>query len=139
MDMMELTTYMGEEEGLIMSVDDFVIAQFGSINAFLADIHASIRETNKTMGEIGGVQRAHSESLKRVERRLDGATKYTQKMIDDLKRTTTGMEIRLQSLAPQKTKKEWLRGVLNAANVKLILLILASILAFVAGITVPIQ
>lgn len=117
---------------LVMSVDDYVISQFSAINASLSDIQTALRGANSAVGRIEGVQKEQARTIERVERRLNDVTKDTQGAVNDLKRTTGEIEVKLGSLVP-KPKGPWYREAMTADNVKLVLLIVMSVIAIVAG------
>jgi len=121
----------------LIPVDRYVISQFNAINTSLNSIQNTMYETQRTVGEIEGVQKAQAVSLQKVEKRLDSVIKTTDMKVDDLSRETTEIKIRLLSDEPSREKIKWLRDAFNGHNVKILLLILAAVIAGALGVSFP--
>lgn len=124
-----------------MPTDDHIISQFVSVNNNLANIQSAIQETNRAVGEIKGEQRAQAASLRRVERRLDDSNSETRQVVEDLKIVTSNVQNKLHSIVPKVEagleRNAWLRKAFSPENVKMALLIIASIVAVALGVSFP--
>ena len=125
-----------------MSTDDHIISQFTAINSTMSSINSAIRETNQVIGRVEGVQVSQWGAIKRVEKQLEAVTGKTCSDIDSLKEVTGELDSKVMMLKAKKlsrvppSKKTW-SDALTADNVKLALLIVLTILALVAGVSIP--
>lgn len=132
-----------------MRTDDFIIAQFSTVNKTLDNINGAIRDTNRELGEVKGVQASQWETIKDVKKQMATITDHyeqcpTFQAVDELREKTGAIDTELERLkakklpGPKTTGIDW-GQVFNAGNVKLMLLILLVLLTIAAGVSIPIQ
>ena len=131
--------------GETMGTDDFIIAQFSTINKSLDSINGAIRDTNRELGEVKGVQTSQWETFKEVKDQMATITSHYEscpafEAVADLENEVAMLKSKSPSKAPAPVSKgiDW-GQVFNAGNVKLMLLIVLALLAIAAGVSIPIQ
>jgi len=125
-----------------MSTDDHIVSQFKAVNSTLRDINSAIRDCSQTIGRVEGVQVSQWSAIKRVEKQLESVTGQTVSDIGDLKEVTGELSTKVLMLKAKKAskvpapKRRW-QDAVTADNVKLMLLIVLTLLAVVAGVSIP--